>query len=139
MAIIYWIYLLISIVVGGLIIGFVYGLTDDSSKLGRSIALIITIGVVIIVCGGIIFWGVFSASGKRAYKDQQSQLSNGVQRTITVYDMDGDVIETYSGKFDVQSTESDGMIYIKFDDEDGNRHLIYSASGTVIITEDGEE
>jgi len=137
MAIIYWVGLLITIVVAALIVAFIFALTDiDHNKVGRTIWSIITIGIAIVVCGGIIFWGAFSASGQRALKDQQSELSNGIQRTITVYDMDGDVIETYTGKFDVQSTETDGMIYIKFDDEDGNRHLIYSASGTVIITEE---
>lgn len=136
MAIIYWVFLLIAIVVGALITVFVFALIDEDNKVGRTIGLIITIAITIVVSGGIIFWGAFSASGQRALKDQQSQLSNGIQRTITVYDIDGDILETYTGKFDVQSTETDGMIYIKFDDEDGNRHLIYSASGTVVITEE---
>jgi len=136
MAIIYWVFLLITIVVAAIIIALGCCLTDiKSDKI--AVAIIVTI-IAAPICIGIAYWGTFSASGQRALKDQQSELSNGIQRTITVYDMDGDVIETYTGKFDVQSTESDGMIYIKFDDEDGNRHLIYSASGTVVITEEEE-
>ena len=48
--------------------------------------------------------------------------------------MDGDELERYRGRFDVDY--SDGRVL--FDDEEGNRHIIYFKSGTVIINELGE-
>lgn len=86
------------------------------------------IGLLII--GGCLFYANTEA-GKRAYKDQQSSLT-GISRTVTVYDINGDVIATYSGKFDV---ETDNSSYILFDDENGKRHIIYYSTATIIIDE----
>lgn len=52
------------------------------------------------------------------------------------YDMDGDELEYFRGRFDVDYEDE----RIMFDDENGNRHVIYFKSGTVIINEiEGEE
>ena len=53
----------------------------------------------------------------------------GIQRKVTVYDMEGDIIKEYEGKFDVDY-DNDRII---FDDEHGLRHIIYYPTGTVII------
>ena len=45
--------------------------------------------------------------------------------------MEGDLIQEYEGKFDIEYNEH----RIKFDDENGKRHLIYHDTGTVIIDE----
>ena len=50
----------------------------------------------------------------------------------TIYDINGNVITTYTGKFDI---ETDNEKYILFDDEDGLRHIIYYTTGTVIVNE----
>lgn len=43
----------------------------------------------------------------------------------------GDVIRTYKGKFDI---DYDGQ-RVKFDDEEGHRHIIIPGMGTVFIDE----
>lgn len=89
--------------------------------------IVISIAVII----GMLFYYNFTASGKRAYKSQKSELQNGIDRTVTVYDMEGDIIKTYSGKFDV-TYDSDRIL---FDDEQGKRHVIYYPTGTVTVDE----
>ena len=89
--------------------------------------IMISVAVIIIM----LFYYNFTASGKRAYKTQKSELQNGIDRTVTVYDMEGDIIKTYSGKFDV-TYDSDRIL---FDDEQGKRHVIYYPTGTVTVDE----
>ena len=70
-------------------------------------------------------------TGKRALKSQKSDFSGGIERTVTVYNIDGEVIKTYSGKFDVDYNSE----RIIFDDENDKRHIIYYTTGTVVIDE----
>lgn len=70
-------------------------------------------------------------AGKRARKSQDSNFNGGITRRVRVYDMDGDILEEYKGKFDVDY----GSERILFDDENGKRHVIYYKSGTVIVDE----
>ena len=88
--------------------------------------------IILVIIAGIILYCIFGTeSGQRAIKDFQSNFAGGLQRTVTVYDMEGDVIKEYSGKFDVEY-DSDR---IKFDDENGKRHVVYYTTGTVVIDE----
>lgn len=63
-----------------------------------------------------------TASGRRAFVDEKSNLSNGLERTVTVYTADGNILAQYEGKIDV--ADSDGG-YIKFD-YDGKRYIYYN-------------
>ena len=96
---------------------------------GAVIALIVGVSI----CAGIVWWSFNTESGKRAYKDQQSNLDGGIQRTVSVYDINGELIKEYSGKFDIETDEES---YILFDDEDGHRHIIYYTTGTIIVDEE---
>ena len=71
-------------------------------------------------------------SGKRAQKDWISETSGGIERVVTVYDINGQVIQTYEGKFDIETNEQN---YILFEDENGERHTIYYTTGTIIVDE----
>lgn len=73
----------------------------------------------------------YTEAGRRELKTQNSNFHGGIEREVTVYDMNGDVIEHFQGKFDVEYKDERVM----FDDENGNRHIIYFKSGTVIINE----
>ena len=53
--------------------------------------------------------------------DQKSNIS-GIERTITVYTANGDVIATYTGTIDVE--QNDGG-YVKFD-FNGKRYIYYN-------------
>ena len=96
------------------------------------VILTIILSVLFIVWIGGQFWYYSNTeSGKRAIKSQQSNFNSGLKRQIKVYDVEGELIEEYEGKFDVDY-DNDRII---FDDEKGLRHVIYYPTGTVIINE----
>jgi hypothetical protein len=51
---------------------------------------------------------------------------------VKVYDIDGELLAEYTGKFDI---ETDHSTYILWDDEMGKRHIIYFTTATIIIDE----
>ena len=108
--------------------GMYYGRNLD--KRGR---IITTLICTMLVCAtvGVGFFYANTAIGRRALKSQKSNFNNGIQRTVRVYDVEGDIIEEYEGKFDIEY-DSDRIL---FDDEHGKRHIIYYTTGTVIIDE----
>lgn len=89
------------------------------------------IGVIVVTILLIIVVLFFNkASVQRDWKTFKSEYTNGIDRTITVYDYNGNVIKTYSGKFDVTESETG----IMFDDsETGKRTII---AGGIIINEE---
>lgn len=62
------------------------------------------------------------ASWDRFMTDIKSEVGNGLQRTVTVYTANGDVIATYEGKIDIESADGG---YVKFD-LDGKRYIYYN-------------
>lgn len=84
---------------------------------------------------GICFWQFGTESGARALKSQESNFNGGIERTVEVYDMNGNLIKTYSGKFDVDCKTETETPYIVFDDENGKRHMVFYPTGTIIIDE----
>lgn len=97
---------------------------------------------VIAGVGGVIFtllltifefWYFTStASGVRSLKDTKSNLSNGLEREITITAEDGREIYHYSGKCDIETQDK----YILFEDENSKRQTIYwGALDTIIIRE----
>lgn len=131
--------------VGGWIVFIVFAVAIIASGLGlaatidkKSITICITAIAAILVIA--LFFGMRwyynnTESGKRAIKSQESNFNAGIERRVEVYDMEGDLIKEYEGKFDV--TYDDDRIL--FDDENGKRHVIYYSTGTVVIDELGEE
>lgn len=93
----------------------------------------IIVGLLIIIAawsiGGWYYTG--TEAGKRAVKTQQSNFGGGIERRITVYDVEGDVIAKYEGRFDIEYDDD----RILFDDEEGLRHIIYYPTGNVIVDE----
>lgn len=94
------------------------------------------IGCIIgFVCiGGVVIY-LNTESGKRAIKDMQSEFNHGIHRTVQVYDINGELIKEYEGKFDVETGSAETAPYIVFDDENGKRHIIYYTTGTILIDE----
>ena len=93
----------------------------------------VIIGLIIVISAWYIGAWYYNGTeaGKRAVKTQQSNFDGGIERCITVYDVEGDVIAKYEGKFDVEYDDD----RILFDDEKGLRHIIYYPTGNVIIDE----
>lgn len=80
-----------------------------------------------LVCGS-----VFALTGceslDRMAKSIRSDTGGGLYRTVTVYDYRGNVLKTYSGKFDV--SESENEVYF---DLDGKRVIIH---GGIVVDEE---
>ena len=70
------------------------------------------------------------ASVQRTLKSINSEYSGGLDRTVTVYDYSGNELTSYTGKIDVEESETGGKV--KFD-LDGKRTIIYG--GIVIVQE----
>ena len=70
------------------------------------------------------------ASMEREFKDFSSEMSGGLDRTLVVYDYNGDVLKEYEGKMDIQVSPSNDKVLF---DLDGKRHII--RGGIVIIDE----
>lgn len=119
---------LVVLVIAGLI---AYSLMDNDYKMG---ALgVVAVGMAIIA-GIWVFgnwWYTSTEEGKRALKTQDSNFNGGITREVMVYDMDGDLLAEYRGKFDIEYSDE----RIMFDDENGQRHIIYFKSGTVVVNE----
>lgn len=91
------------------------------------------VGIIILgaIVGGELWYYNNSESGKRALKTQKSNYTGGITREVKIYDVNGKVMREYKGKFDIEYDDD----RILFDDEKGNRHIIYYTTGTVTIDE----
>lgn len=122
----------------GIYIGYlIYDISLDSTKgiIGAMLTVVISIAITICLWVGTNWYYTNTEGGKRALKTQDSELNGGITRQVLVYDMDGDLITSYTGKFDIEYSDE----RIMFDDENGDRHIIYFKSGTVIVDEVSEE
>ena len=94
----------------------------DFSKSGKVISFIIAGFISFIALGGMLWYFNCTADGQRQIVDQRSNLSNGLDRIVTVYTADGDVIAQYEGQIDIEANDGG---YIKFDFE-GKRYMYYN-------------
>lgn len=70
-----------------------------------------------------------TAGFQRSWKSIKSDWGNGLYRTVTVYDYNGKAIKSWTGKFDVSSSEAETW----FDDENGKRVIIH---GGIVVNEE---
>ena len=110
----------------GLIVAMVFAIAFiislDFSKSGKAISFIIAGFISLIALGGMLWYFNCTADGQRQIVDQRSNLSNGLDRVVTVYTADGDVIAQYEGQIDIEANDGG---YIKFDFE-GKRYMYYN-------------
>ena len=122
--------LLAFIIIGaGLLIGAL-----SESGVGITIGGLIGVIISLFLLMGMHWYYGNTQSGARAMKSQESNFNNGIQRKVTVFDMEGDVIAEYEGRFDIEYDDD----RILFDDENGLRHIIYYPTGTVLVDEVGQ-
>ena len=121
------------LLLSGIIIGMLVFAACYSKKAG--IATIIgTMVFVGALAFGMNWYNTSTASGIRGLKDFRSELTNGIEREITITAEDGREIFHYQGKVDVESDHTDN--YIKFESEEGKRYLIYyGVQDTIMIIE----
>ena len=98
----------------------------NSCSFRKGLALCLIAVFMLLGCAGC-------ASLERWSKDVESDLSGGLERTVTVYTANGDVLKTYEGKIDLESTEG-GIV--KFD-LNGQRIMYYNCYVEVIEKVDG--
>lgn len=89
---------------------------------------ILVTAIILAIAIGIGACCYNSQSVKRMGRDIKSDLGGGLDRTVTVYTADGDVLKTYKGKIDVESNDS-GVV--KFD-LNGQRIMYYNCYVEVI-------
>ena len=124
-----WIlFIIIAFLIFHLCFGIALGVDE---KIGYVIATIISVLLIFAIGLGMHWYYNNTASGKRAFKSQESNFKDGIERTVKVYDVNGQLITEYDGKFDI-TYDNDRIL---FDDEKGKRHVIYYPTGTVIIDE----
>ena len=108
------------IVAMAFVIAFIISL--NFSKSGKVISFIIAGFISLIALGGMLWYFNCTADGQRQIVDQRSNFSNGLNRIVTVYTADGDVIAQYEGQIDIEANDGG---YIKFDFE-GKRYMYYN-------------
>lgn len=91
--------------------------------------LIGTAVVILVLVALIVFLVLNSQSCQREVKSFQSDFGGGIERTVTIYDYDGDVVREWHGTFDI--AEDDQEVYF---DLDGDRVIIQG--GIVVIEEE---
>lgn len=80
-------------------------------------------------CTVLLFTSCESCS--RSMKSLKSDVGGGLNRTISVYDYNGKLIKSWTGKFDVAENANKNQVY--FDNQDGKRVII---DGGIIINEE---
>ena len=92
------------------------------SVAAKSFSVIVGVILILALLFGMFWYFNNTASGQRALLDQKSNFNNGIERTVTVYTANGEVIAQYTGKIDID-TNNGG--YVKFD-FDGKRYIYYN-------------
>lgn len=126
------------IVIAGLLVGLLVFAIACSIFEGFKTTILSTIIFLLVWNFGCViglnWYNTSTASGIRSYKDFQSELTNGLNREITITAEDGREIFHYEGKVDIESNHEDN--YIKFEGEDGKRYMIYyGIQDTITIIE----
>ena len=94
-----------------------------AETLAARIATPIICGVICIALLISMLWYYNNtASGQRALVDQESELSNGMERVIRVYTANGDLIAEFEGKIDIEGNDGG---YVLFDYQ-GKRYTYYN-------------
>lgn len=127
-------YIIFGTVFACMAAGALAAFASDLNGGAKGLILVIEIVLFIALVGGCAMYNTKTETGKRSVKSWQSETSGGIDRTVTVYDINGEEVARYTGRFDVEEAAQEGVVKIKFDC-DGKRHIIYAQTGTVLIDE----
>lgn len=125
--------IVVLVVIGLAFVGFGIWVGSEGGKKDVIIGALVGLVVTLFISAFVYWYYQNTESGARALKTQESNFNKGIERKVSVYDIQGDLIQEYSGKFDLEYDDD----RILFDDENGLRHIIYYPTGTVIIDEIG--
>lgn len=107
---------MVIFICGGIGFGFTY------SVKGLTVGVLSGLVISAVIAGGIYWYYQNTASGRRALIDERSELDNGLDRTITVYTADGEIIAQYIGKIDIEGNDGGYVIF----DYEGKRYTYYN-------------
>lgn len=110
---------LFALIIGAFAVGAFMAFDSVAAK---SISVIVGVVLVFALLFGMFWYFNNTASGQRALFDQKSNFNNGIERTVTVYTANGEVIAQYTGKIDIETNDGG---YVKFDFE-GKRYIYYN-------------
>lgn len=89
-----------------------------------------------VLIGATLVLGLTALAGcestERMKKDMKSEFHGGLNRTVEVVGINGEVIRKYEGKFDVTADEK----RVKFIDDKGKSHLIYRSQADIIFVDE---
>lgn len=96
--------------------------TFFDNYVGKCVSVIVSIVLTILLYCGCNWYFTSTASGKRAMIDQRSELNDGLDRVITIYTADGNVLAEYEGNIDIEANDGGYVIF----DYDGKRYMYYN-------------
>ena len=99
--------------------------TAQKTALGCGLATLVFIVVVVLIV-------LNSASCQRELKSIHSDFGGGIERTVTIYDYNGNVVREWHGTFDI--AEDNQEVYF---DLDGKRIIVQG--GIIVIEEETAE
>ena len=94
----------VALFIGGIVS---VAISNNRNVLNRKLFIrggIAAILVGVIVAAGAAFWSCSAEVGERAQKTGKSSTSGGLTIVVTVYDEEGDVVEHYERKLDVDAS-----------------------------------
>lgn len=125
----YWGAILIGIL--GVAVAIACAVTLES--FGAKIIGVILSLLFAIACIAFNVWYVNDTqSGVRLQNNIRSNYEGGINRTITVYDLQGKKVQEYEGHYDIK-WEDDRVLFDNA--ETGERHVIYLTTFNVITDE----
>ena len=110
---------IIALCIGGGCLMFALDMHDKKCSIGAAVVAVV---LIVAVYGGLRWYFQNTASGQRALVDQKSELANGLERTITVYTADGNIIAEYTGNIDIEGNDGGYVLF----DFDGKRYTYYN-------------
>jgi len=114
-------FLFISLSLIALLVGLFVAFVIENIA-GKIVSIIVALLVILGLFFGMHWYFQNTASGQRALTDQKSNLDNGLERTVTIYTADGEIIAQYTGKIDIEGNDGG---YVLFDYE-GKRYTYYN-------------
>ena len=95
----------------------------SKKRIFTSLGVVLVAGSLIIgAFAGLHWYYTETAEGRRAIIDQQSNINNGLERTINILNADGEVIRTYTGVIDIEGNDGGYVVF----DYNGRRYTYYN-------------
>ena len=95
----------------------------SKKRIFTSLGVVLVAGSLIIgASAGLHWYYTETAEGRRAVIDQQSNINNGLERTINILNADGEVIRTYTGVIDIEGNDGGYVVF----DYNGRRYTYYN-------------